>query len=516
MNIIDFFDCGASQHSERVCLTDGHHSLNYRETQAYTHRIGMALQANTIGDGSKVAVYSPNHINGFAAILGLYRAGASCIPVNARNPVHDNIDFLQTTGVDWLFYHSSFQAEAETMRHQLPDLRGAICIDANIDGKPGLEAWCQDYSGQLDPLPANPDRVAFYSATGGTTGKPKAVCMTDHNVETMIAGFLTAMPCEEPPVHLLVAPVTHAAGAVAYPQLAQGGTQVIMSDVDPEAIMQAIEQHHITHLFLPPTVIYMMLSHPNVRNYDYSSMKYFLYCAAPMSADKLKQAIDVFGPVMVQSFGQAEAPMMCTFMSVQDHIEALKQGNEHRLRSCGRATPFVRVAIMDDEGDLLPNNTEGEIVLRSSLVMSEYYNNPQATEESQQYGWHHTGDIGRIDEEGFVYIVDRKKDMIISGGFNIYPSEIEQVIWSHPSVQDCAVIGVPDEKWGEAVKAVIETIPDKTINEQEVIRLCKDKLGSIKAPKSVEVWESLPRSPVGKVLKKTIRQTFWEGCERTI
>jgi acyl-CoA synthetase (AMP-forming)/AMP-acid ligase II len=259
-----------------------------------------------------------------------------------------------------------------------------------------------------------------------------------------------------------------------------------------------------------------MLAHPKVRDYDYSSLKYFIYAAAPMSADKLRQAIDVFGPVMVQYYGQAEATLTCTFMSAQDHLEALKPGNEHRLLSCGKATPFAKLAIMDDEGNLLDPNIHGELVMRGSLVMDGYYKNPEATEASRAYGWHHTGDIAYIDDDGFVFIVDRKKDMIITGGFNVFPSEIEQVIWSHPAVQDCAVIGVPDEKWGEAVKAVIETVPGKSINEQEIIALCKQKLGSVKAPKSVEVWETLPRSPVGKVLKKNIRSTFWQDHERAI
>ena len=516
MNIVDFFDRGANQYPERLCLVDDHYRLSFRDTQDFTHRIGLALQDNRIGEGSKVAIYSPNHVYGLMVQLGLYRAGACCIPINARNLIADSIAFLHTTGVDWLFYHSSFQREVNMIQEQCPDLRGAICIDTDLGSSPCLEGWCKSYTGKAAPLPENPDRLALLGATGGTTGKPKAVGLSDRSIETMIASFLTSMPSEKPPVHLLVAPVTHAAGAVAFPLLALGGTQMIMSEVDPEKIMQMIERHKITHLFLPPTVIYVMLSHPKVRDYDYSSLQYFLYAASPMSAEKLCQAIDVFGPVMVQCFGQAEAPMMCTFMSTRDHVEALQPGNEHRLRSCGKTTPYVRLAIMDDDGQLLEKNQQGEIVIRSSLVMKGYYNNEAATEESRAHGWHHTGDIGYIDNDGFVYIVDRKKDMIISGGFNVFPSEIEQVIWAHPSVQDCAVIGVPDEKWGEAVKAIIEVVPDKTINEAEIIALCKEKLGSIKAPKSVDVWGQLPRSPVGKVLKKTIRQRFWEGRERAV
>ena len=235
-----------------------------------------------------------------------------------------------------------------------------------------------------------------------------------------------------------------------------------------------------------------------------------------MSVDKLKECLNVFGPVMTQSFGQAEAPMFCTYLSPEEHLVIGSNTKEKRLASCGRQTLQMRVRIMDDEGNLLPANERGEIVVSGNLVMTGYYKNPEATEEVSAFGWHHTGDIGYVDDDGYVYIVDRKKDMIITGGFNVYPSEIEQVIWGHPSVQDCAVIGAPDEKWGEAVKAVVELKPGCTLEEEEVISLCKKALGSVKAPKSVEFWKTLPRTPVGKVRKKDIRASFWKEGERAI
>jgi len=516
MNYIDFFDHGATLYPQRTCLTDGELSLSYRETQAYTHRIALALQAENIGEGNKVAVYSPNHVMGFLAIIGIARNGATYVPVNAKNGLQENITILQNSDVEWLFYHSMFEEVVAGIRDRVPAIRGFICIDQPGNDIPMLETWCAGFDGKAEALPENPDRLMGLYATGGTTGQPKGVCITNRSAETMVAAALASMPCDQPPINLIVAPVTHGAGAIAWPLFIQGATQLLMSNVDPESILQMIERHKVTHLFLPPTVIYLMLAHPKVRDYDYSSLKYFIYAAAPMSADKLRQAIDVFGPVMVQYYGQAEATLTCTFMSVQDHLEALKPGNEHRLLSCGKATPFAKLAIMDDEGNLLDHNAHGELVVRGSLVMEGYYKNPEATEASRAHGWHHTGDIAYIDDDGFVFIVDRKKDMIITGGFNVFPSEIEQVIWSHPAVQDCAVIGVPDDKWGEAVKAVIEAVPGKSINEQDIIALCKQKLGSVKAPKSVEVWETLPRSPVGKVLKKNIRSTFWQDHERAI
>jgi acyl-CoA synthetase (AMP-forming)/AMP-acid ligase II len=235
-----------------------------------------------------------------------------------------------------------------------------------------------------------------------------------------------------------------------------------------------------------------------------------------MSVERLKECLAIFGTVMTQMFGQVEAPMLCTYLSPEDHLVIGDPSLERRLASCGRPTLLTPVAIMDDAGSLLASGETGEIVVRGNLVMAGYYKDPEATAEVSKNGWHHTGDIGYIDEDGYVYIVDRKKDMIITGGFNVYPSEVEQIIWSHPAIQDCAVIGIPDPKWGEAIKAVVELKPGKSITEDEVIALCKEKLGSVKAPKSLEVWTSLPRSPAGKVLKKDIRKVFWQNETRAI
>jgi acyl-CoA synthetase (AMP-forming)/AMP-acid ligase II len=235
-----------------------------------------------------------------------------------------------------------------------------------------------------------------------------------------------------------------------------------------------------------------------------------------MSSNKLKEAIAIFGSVMAQTYGQAESPMLCTFLSPQDHDVVGNPSLERRLQSCGRPTVFTPVEIMDDEGNLLGPEQAGEIVTRGNLVMKGYYNNPEATEQASTFGWHHTGDVGLKDADGFVYIVDRKRDMIISGGFNLYPSEIEQVIWSHPSVQDCAVIGVPDEKWGEAVKAVVELKTGESVSPDEIMAFCRERLGGMKTPKTVEVWAQLPRSAVGKVLKKDIREPFWVGQTRRV
>jgi acyl-CoA synthetase (AMP-forming)/AMP-acid ligase II len=260
----------------------------------------------------------------------------------------------------------------------------------------------------------------------------------------------------------------------------------------------------------------MLLDHPDVYRTDFSSLRALIYAGAPMSVEKLKQAITVFGPVMTQAFGQAEASFMCTVLTPSEHVLAGTDEQTRRLFSCGRATPFVRVEVMDEDGGLLGPEQRGEIVVSSNLVTPGYYKNPQATAAVRRNGWHLTGDIGYKDSGGYLFIVDRKRDMIVSGGFNIFPGEIEQVIWSHPSVKDCAVIGVPDPKWGESVKAVIEAQAGAQIDPNEIIAMCRDRLGAMKAPKSVDVWPELPRSSIGKVLKREIRARYWLDQERAI
>ena len=511
MRLIDYFDRGADLHPERDCLHDGTRGWTYRDVRATTHRIANGLLGAGLKGGDKVAVYSPNHAMAYAALLGIQRAGLIWAPVNARNALEENLFILDNTDVAFLFYHSSFESYLPRIREACPKIKTFICLDV-----PEFDRWLARLGAVAPDLADAPDEVAILISSGGTTGRPKGVQITNRVIETMNAIFWATMPIEAPPVHLMVAPMTHAAGVCSFPLLPYGGTNIFMGTADPGAILAAIEKHKVTHVYMPPTLIYILLAHPDIAKHDYSSLRRLVYASAPMSVDKLVEAIRVFGPVLTQTYGQAEACMIATVFSREDHVAALESNNRHRLASCGKVSPLMRLEVMNDDGRILPRGERGEIVLRGGLVMKGYYKNPHATEEASTFGWHHTGDIGTIDEDGFVYIVDRKKDMIISGGFNVFPSEVEQVLWSHPAVQDCAVIGVPDDKWGEAVKAVVELKRGAAATPDELIHLAKEKLGGVKAPKSVDFVATLPRSPVGKVLKKDLRATYWAGRDRKI
>jgi fatty-acyl-CoA synthase len=256
----------------------------------------------------------------------------------------------------------------------------------------------------------------------------------------------------------------------------------------------------------------MLLGHEDLGRTDLTSLQCLWYGAAPMSAARLEEAIDRIGPVMGQIFGQTEAPMMISMMPPAEHFRADGSIARERLSSAGRPAPLVTVAIMDDAGRLLPAGNRGEIVVRSSLVMAGYYKNPAATQEASKYGWHHTGDIGYLDDDNFLYIVDRAKDMIITGGFNVYSAEVEQALMEHPAVRDCAVVGLPDEKWGERVTAVLQLQPGRDAAPGELKEFVKGRLGSVKTPKQIEIWPDLPRSKLGKVLKTEIKSGLLGGA----
>lgn len=514
MRIIDYFDRSADSHPARPFLIDDLGTRSYGETQAATHAIANGLIAAGVTVGTKVAVLSPNCAAAFECVLGLNRAGAVWVPLNYRNSVDDNIHILEAFDVDVVLYHASLEQQVEIYRESVPRLARCLCFDG--DGPESLTALSAKAT---DPAPrglsADFETIVSIFPTGGTTGVPKGVMHKNLNWIAQIASMAASFPVRAPPVHLVVAPLTHAAGALAIMLTTQGATHVILPGFDAATVLAAIERHRITHLFLPPTAIYALLADPDIRRHEYGSLEYFIYGAAPMSVEKLKEAIEVFGPVMAQLYGQTEAPTLCTFLAPWEHVV---DGSdlERRLASCGRPTILTDVRIMADDGRLLPPDEPGEIVIRGPLLMAGYYKNPEATAAALRDGWLHTGDVGYADADGFIYIVDRMKDMIISGGFNVYPSEVEQVVWNHPAVQDCAVIGAPDDKWGEAVTAVIELKDGGTAEADDIIALCKQQLGSVKAPKAVEFWPQLPRSANGKVLKREIRDHFWQGQRRRV
>jgi acyl-CoA synthetase (AMP-forming)/AMP-acid ligase II len=298
--------------------------------------------------------------------------------------------------------------------------------------------------------------------------------------------------------------------------IAMGATVVVLPAFEAEAVMDAFQRHRVTHIFLPPTALYTLLAHPRVRDFDYSNLRYFLLAGSAVSPEKLRQAVGVFGPCLCQSYGQTEFHLVATWLSPEVVAAAAAGDHPERLASCGQQTYSVRVELMDDDGHILPTGDVGEIVGRGGIVGGGYFELPEATAEARAHGWHHTGDVGRRDEHGFYYVVDRKKDMIVTGGFNVFCSEVEAAVTELPGVLECAVIGIPDETWGEAVTALVVLAPSGGPLEGDIIAHCKARLGSVKAPKRIVFKDALPRTPVGKFDKKAMRAEFWSGKDRAV
>jgi acyl-CoA synthetase (AMP-forming)/AMP-acid ligase II len=504
MQLTDFLDKGASLGPAVPCLTMDGRSRSYAEVQRLSWVIGQALARSGIRPGDKVAVLSANDPVAFSCVFGIARAGAVWCPVNPRNEAGENRALLDLFDCACLIFQGSFAPLVARIAPELPKVTTLVCLDRAAPGAIAFDDWVDGLAGQ--PWHASPvDDIAMIAGTGGTTGQPKGVLLTGHNIETMTALTLMGYPFDGRPVYLALAPLTHAAGVLCFPVMALGGEIVIMPAPDLGGFLALIEQHRVTHAFLPPTLVYLLLDQPGLAAADLTSLQCLWYGAAPMSAARLEQAIGAIGPVMGQLFGQTEAPMMISALAPKDHFRADGTLATERFASAGRPGPLVTVAIMDDQGRLLPPGERGEIVVRGSLVMAGYYKDPVASAEAGRHGWHHTGDIGYLDEGNYLYIVDRAKDMIITGGFNVYSAEVEQALMAHPGVLDCAVVGLPDDKWGERVTAVVQPHPGRDVPGDDLRAFVKKRLGGVKAPKHVEVWPDLPRSRVGKVLKNEVR-----------
>ena len=512
MRLADYLDKGASLGPDAPCLTTDGQTRTYAEVQELSGRIAAALVDHGVRPGEKVAILSANDPLAFTCVFGISRAGAVWCPINPRNEAVENQELLELFECVTLFFQERFTPLVHQIRGDLPQLTTLVCLDgAAPEGVPGALSWEDFVAGHVIDVPPvdDPvDDVAMIVGTGGTTGRPKGVMLTATNLETMTAITLMSYPFEGRPVYLALAPLTHAAGVLCFPVLALGGEIVVMRSPDVGRFLELVERHQVTHTFLPPTLIYMVLAHEALDTTDLSSLQCFWYGAAPMSATRLEEALVRIGPVMGQLFGQTEAPMMISTLPPRDHFRSDGSIAHERLSSAGRPAPLVTVSIMGLAGALMPHGERGEIVVRSSLVMAGYHRNPEATAEASAYGWHHTGDIGYLDDDGFLHIVDRAKDMVITGGFNVYSTEVEQALMAHPDVQDCAVIGLPDEKWGERVTAVLQLRPGAAVTPGEITAFVKERIGSVKAPKQVEFWPDLPRSKVGKVLKSDLREAL--------
>ncbi len=518
MHITDLYLRGFRTEPDRLALAGDGGPYTYRQVESASRRIAHRLRLAGFQPGERFAVLSPNTTRAFVAMLGGLRGGAVWCNLNMKAALPDILHILTAGRCQLLFYDDSAIELVAAIRAAVPGLREAVALGAGDGRSPTLDTWLAEAPDEPLELRLSEAAQGFQGATGGTTGRSKLTVSSNRMMLTSVMAWSTCLQFDEPPVNLAVAPITHAGGFVALGMGQFAGTTIMMSTPDVGAMIDRIERDRVSVLFLPPTLIYMLLAHEKTPTADFSSLRYLIAAASPFAPEKIAEAVQRLGPVVCQAFGQTESGFPTTFMSPREMAEAVRRPQlRHRLLSCGRPTVIVEaMGVMDGEGRLLPAGETGEVVLRGPTVMDGYLDDPVATAEIQEHGWHHTGDIGRIDADGYVYITDRKRDLIISGGFNIFPFEVESALMKHPAVQDCAVIGVPDPKWGEAVKACVQLKPGAQADAETLIAWAKAQIGSMKAPKSVDFVANLPRSPVGKVLKRDLRVPYWAGRERGV
>jgi fatty-acyl-CoA synthase len=364
-----------------------------------------------------------------------------------------------------------------------------------------------------------PDHIVSITYTGGTTGKPKGVIGTSQAMNTMTQIQLAEWEWPENPRFLMCTPLSHAGAAFFVPTVIKGGCLVVLSRFDPAEVLETIERERITATMLVPSMLYALMDHPDSHTRDLSSLETVYYGASAINPVRLKEAIDRFGPIFAQYYGQSEAPMAITYLAKADHVVPGAEGVPQRLSSCGRPSVFLRTALLGEDGQQVPQGEPGEICVAGPLLAAGYWKLPEATAETFRDGWMHTGDVAREDEDGFWYIVDRTKDMIVTGGFNVFPREVEDVIAEHPAVAQVGVIGTPDEKWGEAVTAIVVLRDGHELTEEIVVEIqasVKARKGAVQSPKQVIATEALPLTGLGKPDKKALRAQYWAGQERSV
>jgi fatty-acyl-CoA synthase len=496
----------------RPAVHIGDDVLTAGQLGAQVSRYAQVYTAVGIAPGSGVAMLSANHPEVLYATGAYMITGARNTPLHPLGSLEDHVYVLTDAGIETLVFDPAFAGRAAALRERVPGLTRLLSLGPCDVGE---DLTARAAACQPRPLVApviDPGTVSSLAYTGGTTGVPKGVMNTYRGTAAMAQIMLSEWQWPADLRHLVCTPLSHAGAAFVIPVLTRGGTIVVLPKFDAGQVLAAVERYRITSLFLVPSMIYALLDHPGFPAADLSSLETIFYGASPMSPVRLREAIHKIGPVFFQFYGQTEAAQTVCVLRKEDH----DPDDLARLSTCGRPVPWLHVALLDEAGGIVARGEPGEICVRGPLVMNGYWNKPEQTAEAFRGGWLHTGDIAREDARGFYTIVDRKKDMIVSGGFNVFPREIEDVLATHPAVAASAVIGVPDPKWGEAVKAVIVLRAGATATEAELAALVKEHKGSHHAPKSVEFIDAIPLTPVGKPDKKALRARYWADADRQV
>jgi long-chain acyl-CoA synthetase len=495
----------------------GNRRRSWREVGERVARLANGLRSLGANPGDRVAILSLNSDRYLELYLATAWAGAVIVPLNIRWSLLENEDAMRDCRANVLVVDKAFAATGMELAKALPDLRLVYADDDNAPaGMESYETLLARSAQMPDAMRASADLAGIFY-TGGTTGRSKGVMLSHGNLMANALNALGEGALPSTSIYLHAAPMFHLAnGSAMYSLLLSGGSNVIIKGFTPEGVMLAIQNEHVTAVLLVPTMIQMFVDHPALASYDLSSLKKIHYGGSPISEAVLDRATKALPHVEFdQAYGMTELSPIATLLHWNDHIGASRTKGRHR--SAGQATLGCEVRVVDADGTTVPFGTVGEIVARGDNVMMGYWERPEETAKAVVEGWMHTGDGGYMDEDGFIYIVDRVKDMIISGGENVYSVEVENAIAQHPSVAQCAVIGVPNEQWGEQVHAMVVLKSGAQASANELIEFCHTRIAGYKCPRSIDIGQTpLPLSGAGKVLKRELRKPFWENRERRV
>jgi long-chain acyl-CoA synthetase len=515
-NIADILRHHATERADETALVLGDRRLSWAELYERASRVAAGLTAAGVGSQDRVAFLDKNGIEHFEMFFGAALANAVCVDVNWRLAPPEVEYIVDDAAAKVFVVGPDFVPVVDAIADALTTV-GTILVIGGHDKFQDYEQWVSSYEPADPHTPSGGDDVAFQLYSSGTTGRPKGVMLSNDNFFALLPLAADMWGLRPGAVNLVAMPLFHiGGGGWAVAGMYEGASSVVVRDLDPAALVRLIPEQGVTHAFLVPAVLQFILQVPGVEDADFSSLETIVYGASPISEDVLARAVATFGAGFWQAYGLTETTGAIVNLAPEDHD--LAGPNRHRLRSCGKPGPGVELRIVDpDNGRDVPVGDVGEIWVRGPQVMKGYWNNDAATAEAiDADGWFRSGDVGYLDDDGYLYIHDRVKDMIVSGGENVYPAEVENALMRHVGVGDVAVIGVPHERWGETAKAVVVKAPGADPTEEEIIAFAREHLARFKCPTSVDFVEVLPRNPSGKVLKKDLRAPYWEGRERQV
>jgi acyl-CoA synthetase (AMP-forming)/AMP-acid ligase II len=467
---------------------------------AEVRALAAAFQELDPAPGSRVGTCAWNTREHVTALLAAYAAGKTWVPLNPRNGAAEIRGMMDAT-------RPGIVVADESCLDRIPE-GGATLIVGKTTTRSGrtVQSLIESHAGRQPHDPAlGAEDVQVIKFSGGSTGRPKAVLQPVRCINRQATAILETFEFNAADVNLVAAPVTHGTSCFILPVFAAGGRHVLLEKASPAGILEAFAARQVTTAYLPPTLIYMLLAEPGLKPRGYPRLRHLIYSAAPMPPERIRQVRDIFGDVLETAYGQVEAPQIVTAM------RAAEFADDANWLSVGRATAGTQVAIMDRPGSFLREGEIGEVVVRGDLVMSGYLDRPDLTAQALVDGWLHTGDLGTLDERGYLYLRGRSREVIISGGFNVFPADIESVLCRHPAVAECSVFGVEDPKWGEAVHAAVSLHPGADASESDIIRFVKHELDSVKAPKRVHFLAALPHNAVGKVSRREVKALIARG-----